>query len=225
MSTGNPELLLTLAQRLEDVEREYRRLRRLTVWLLVSLATLLGLGAAFVLVSTRHGMPGTVGNVVSARRFVLRGEDGKIRGIWGTNDDGSVRLVLQDDEERQRTKLDLLTDGAAGFTFADSAGRPRAVFAFLPDQTASLVFADASGKSRSVLGVSAGGSATLVFADQSGATRAGLGVDQRGAGTFTLIDRSGQDATQPEPVGQESSPDTAEATPSEGTPQTRPRNR
>ena len=199
MSVQNPELLLTLAQRLEDVEREYRRLRRLSIWLLATLATLLGLGAAFLLVSARHGMPGTVGDVVSARRFVLRGEDGSVRGIWGTHEDGSVRFVLQDDQERQRTKLDLLSDGASGFTFADSAGHPRAVFAFLPDQTVSLVFADAAGKSRSVLGVSAAGSATLVFADQDGATRAGLGVDQRGTGTFTLMDRGGSDLVQPEP--------------------------
>jgi hypothetical protein len=207
MSIANPELLLTLAQRLEDVEREYRRQRRLSIWLLTILAILLGLGVAFVLVSARHGMPGTVGDVVSARRFVLRGEDGKIRGIWGTNEDGSVRLVLQDDEEQQRTKLDLLTDGASGLTFADSAGHPRAVFAFLPDQTASLVFADASGRSRSVLGVAEGGSATLVFADKGGVTRAGLGVDQNGTGTFTLVDRGGQDLAQPEvepPVSQES---------------------
>jgi hypothetical protein len=211
MSIANPELLLTLAQRLEDVEREYRRQRRLSIWLLTILAILLGLGVAFVLVSARHGMPGTVGDVVSARRFVLRGEDGKIRGIWGTNEDGSVRLVLQDDEEQQRTKLDLLTDGASGLTFADSAGHPRAVFAFLPDQTASLVFADASGRSRSVLGVAEGGSATLVFADKGGVTRAGLGVDQNGTGTFTLVDRGGQDLAQPEvepPVSQES-PDSA----------------
>ena len=211
MSVANPELLLTLAQRLEDVEREYRRQRRLSIWLLTILAILLGLGVAFVLVSARHGMPGTVGDVVSARRFVLRGEDGKIRGIWGTNEDGSVRLVLQDDEEQQRTKLDLLTDGASGLTFADSAGHPRAVFAFLPDQTASLVFADGSGRSRSVLGVAEGGSATLVFADKGGVTRAGLGVDQNGTGTFTLVDRGGQDLAQPEvePPGSQESPDSA----------------
>lgn len=213
MSTSQPELLLTLAERLDTVEREYRRLRRLALTLLVTVALLLGLGVALVAVSMRHGAPGSVAEVVAARRFVLRGVDGKIRGVWGTHEDGSVRLVLQDGQERQRTKMDLLGDGASGFSFADSAGNPRAVFAFLPDQTASLVFADEAGKTRSVLGVSAGGSATLVFADQSGATRAGLGVDQRGTGTFTLVDRVGRDLMQSEderePV--QAAPDTAAA--------------
>ena len=192
-------------ERIEELEREYRRLRRFTMSLLIGVAVLLGLAVAFVAVSARHGMPGTVAEVVAARQFVLRGEDGAIRGIWGTQEDGSLRLVLQDGEGRARTKLDLMADGASGLTFADSMGHPRAVFAFLPDQTASLVMADEAGKTRSVLGISAEGDATILFADRNGATRAGLGVDGRGAGTFTLIDRGGRDVTQPEsePVQEE----------------------
>jgi hypothetical protein len=196
----SPEVVLGLAERLEGVEREYRRLKRLTMWLMVVVAILLGLAVSLVVVSSKYGTPGSVAEMVASRQFVLRGEDGTIRGVWGTTDSGAVRLVLQDAQGRQRTKLDLLNDGTSGLAFADSTGHPRAVFAFLPsDETASLVFADGGGKTRSVLGVSAGGSATLVFADRGGITRAGLGVDQRGEGTFTLVDRSGRDAAQPEP--------------------------
>lgn len=186
-------------ERIEELEREYRRLRRFTVSLLIGVAVLLGLAVAFVAVSARHGVPGTVADVVAARQFVLRGEDGTIRGVWGTQEDGTLRFLLQDGAGRARAKLDLLADGASGLTFADSTGKPRAVFAFLPDQTASLVLADEAGKTRSVLGISAEGDATILFADRNGATRAGLGVDARGAGSFTLIDRGGRDVMQPEP--------------------------
>ena len=198
-------------QRIEELEREYRRLRRFTTTLLIGVAILLGLAVAFAVVSARHGMPGTVSGVITARQYVLRGEDGTIRGVWGTQEDGSLRFVLQDQSGRARTKLDLLADGASGLSFSDSAGRPRAVFAFLPDETASLVLADVTGKTRSVLGISADGEATILFADRNGATRAGLGVDGRGAGTFTLVDRGGQDVTQPEPEPVQEEPDTAAA--------------
>ncbi|MGH7525159.1 MAG: hypothetical protein ACREMX_00485, partial [Gemmatimonadales bacterium] len=141
-----------LANRLDHVEREYRRLRRFTIFLLVGGGVLLGLAVAMVAVSARYGMPGTVAEVVAARQFMLRGEDGAIRGLWGTEDDGTLRLVLQDPTERPRVKLNLLNDGASGLTFSDSVGRPRVVFAFLPDQSSSLVFADEGGKTRMVLG-------------------------------------------------------------------------
>lgn len=186
-------------ERIEELEREYRRLKRLTTSLLVGVGVLLGLGAAFVAVSARHGMPGTVADVVAAHSFVLRGQDGTIRGVWGTQEDGSLRFVFQDGAGRPRTKLDLLADGASGLSFSDTTGHPRAVFAFLPDESASLVLADQAGKTRTVLGISPDGDATILFADRNGATRAGLGVDGRGAGTFTLIDRGGRDVMQPEP--------------------------
>ena len=197
--------------RIEELEREYRRLKRFTTTLLIAVAVLLGLAVAFVAVSARHGVPGTVADVVAAKQFVLRGEDGTIRGVWGSQEDGSLRFILQDGAGRARTKLDLLADGASGLTFADSTGHPRAVFAFLPDQTASLVLADEAGKTRSVLGISAEGDATILFADRNGATRAGLGVDGRGAGTFTLIDRGGRDVMAPEPEPVQEAPDTQAA--------------
>ena len=196
-------------ERLEELEREYRRLRRLSTFLLIGVGILLGLGAAFVAVSIRQGVPGTVADVVAAHSFVLRGDDGAIRGVWGTQEDGSLRLVFQDGAGRARTKLDLLADGASGLSFSDSAGHPRAVFAFLPDQSASLVLADAGGKTRTVLGISPDGEASILFADRNGSTKSGLGVDGRGTGTFTLVDRTGRDLAQPEvePVVEE--PDSA----------------
>lgn len=186
----------TLLTRLDELEREYRRLRRFTLSLLVGTAVLLGLAVALVMMSSKYGLPGTVADVVAARQFVLRGPEGLIRGVWGTENDGTLRLVLQDRGGRPRVKLNLLNDGSSGLTFSDSAGRPRAAFALLPDQSSSIVLADEGGRTRTVLGISARGGATLVFADRAGATRAGLGVDANGSGTFMLTDRTGR-ALQP----------------------------
>jgi hypothetical protein len=191
-----------LSHRLDALEREHRRLRRFNNFLLLGVAVLLGLAVAFAVISSRYGMPGTVGDLVSARQYVLRGRDGAVRGLWGTEKDGAVRLVLQDGKARPRVKLNLLADGSSGLSYADSVGHLLAVFALLPDHSGSLVFADGSGTTRLVLGVSPDGAANVVFADRTGATRAGLGVDGKGGGSLTLVDRQGRDlagteATEP----------------------------
>lgn len=198
-----------LASRLEQVEREYRRLRRFNMILFVGAAVFLGLVVALLVVSSRYGVPGTVADIIAAQQFVLRGPDGTVRGVWGTDKDGALRLVLQDSQGRPRTKLNLLSDGSSGLTFSDSGGHPRAVFAFLPNQSSSIVLADPNGHTRVVLGVNEEGGATVVFADRAGATRAGLGVDRNGSGSFTLTDRTGRDVAEHEP--QPSSDDTAES--------------
>lgn len=184
---ARPEVMFL--NRLEALERDYRRLQRSANLSYIGIAVLLGLVVALVWVAGRHGMPGSVADQVAAHQFVLRDKTGAIRGAWGLGDDAAVRLTLQDAGGRPRVKVSLLQDGTAGLSFSDSIGHPRAVFALLPDQTGSVAFADEAGKTRSVLGISADGAANIVFADRSGSTRAGLGVDARGQSTFTLADR------------------------------------
>jgi hypothetical protein len=177
-----------IAHRLDEIERDNRRLRRYTTTMLVVVAMVLGLGAALIWYSVRSGLPGSP-LTVSARQFVLRDNRGTVRGAWGIGDDGALRLVMSDDEGRQRVRISLLKDGSAGLSFADSADRKLAVFGLLPDYTTNLALTDPAGIPRAVLGVSPNGSSNLVFADRAGVTRAGLGVDTRGLGTFTLIEQ------------------------------------
>jgi hypothetical protein len=179
-----------IVHRLDELERDNRRLRRYTTTMLVVTAMVLGLGAALIWYSVRSGLPGSPLSV-SARQFVLRDASGTIRGAWGLDDDGAVRFVLSDASGRQRVRLSLLQDGSAGLSFADSADRKLAVLGLLPDATTNLALTDPAGIPRAVLGVSPNGSSNLVFADRSGSTRAGLGVDSRGLGTFTLEEREG----------------------------------
>jgi hypothetical protein len=199
--------------RIETVERENRRLRRLWVSSLLSIAVLLGLATALVIVSARHGLPGTVADVIESRQFLLRDADGMVRGAWGTLPDGTMRLSLQAPGSKAGVTLTALKSGASGLTFSDSSGRSRGVFGILPDETLSLTFGDRTGMIRSSLGLNPEGSATLVFADRTGAMRAGMGVDSRGAGTFTVVDRPGARTAEPEPEADDSAVADSEAAP------------
>ncbi len=175
-----------LQARLDEVEESNRRLRRQGIILLVATSVLLGLAAALVVTAARHGMPGFVPDLVEGREFVLRDKDGRVRGAWGSDDEGSIRFVLQDPANATSIKLNLLSDGSAGLTFSDSAGSPRLIAALLPDQTASLVFADRRGVTRTVMSFSPSGASSLLFADQGGNPRTAMGVDSRGRALFTV---------------------------------------
>lgn len=181
-------------QRIAAVEADNRRLRRLSFVLITITAVLAGLAVALMFVASRYGLPGSTAEIVAARQFVMRGADGKVRGLWGTDEKGAVRLVLQDEGGQPRMRLSLLDDGAAGFALIDSAGHNRAVFAMLPDQSISLALADATGKTRSVLGLARDGSSSLIFTDRNGVPRTTMAVDARGIGTISASDR-GQGAS------------------------------
>jgi hypothetical protein len=178
-----------IAHRLDELERDNRRLRRYTTMMFVVTAMVLGLGAALIWYSVRSGLPGSP-TTVSASQFVLRDAQGNVRGAWGLDKEGSVRFALSDAGERQRVRLSLLQDGSAGLSFSDSADRKLAVLGLLPDHTTNLALTDPAGIPRAVLGVASDGSSNLVFADREGAARAGLGVDSRGLGTFNVADGS-----------------------------------
>ena len=216
---GHTRFEAALAHRMEQVEYDNRRLRRLTTIMGVGLAIVLGLLAAVLAFSARYGLPGSTASEVAAKQFTLRDAGGRVRGIWGTSDSGRVSLVLQDGAGKQRVKLNLLPDGSTGLAFADSAGHSRAVFALMPDESAQLVFGDQLGTSRSVLGVAPDGSGTLVFADKRGNTRASVGVDSRGLGQLTVLDRTGQQAAQAEEPEEAQPADTQTVSTGAATPQ------
>ena len=169
-----------MAQRLDALEEANRKLKRQGTLLVVITAVLLGIGVALVVTAARRGMPGFVPASVESREFILRDKDGRVRGVWGSDDQGAIRLVLQDHASRSSIKLNLLDDGSSGLTFSDSAGTARMVLAVLPDQTVNAVLIDNRGVARTILGLNPNGGSTLAFADGGGTMRSGIGVDSRG---------------------------------------------
>ena len=186
-----------LTQRIDHLEQENRKLKRQGMMVLVITAILLGIGVALVVTAARHGMPGFVPDVVEAKEFMMRDGDGRVRGRWGTDENGAIQFVLQNHESATSIKLNLLDDGSSGLTFTDSVGTPRLVVAVLPDHTVNLVLGDQRGVARTVLGLNPNGSTSLVFADQGGTTRAGIGVDSRGRSMLSVGPEPATPAEEP----------------------------
>lgn len=169
-----------LVRRLEAAERLVARLRRMVTYVLVGVAVLLGLTAAVIYISARHGMPGMVASVIESREFLLRDRAGRVRGAWGTDEDGAIQFVLQGDTTKASIKLSLLADGAAGITLSDLGGKPRLVAGLLPGDNVSVVLADSVGMTRAVFGLNVDGSSSIVFADRHGVTRTAVGAGAAG---------------------------------------------
>jgi len=183
-------------QRIDALEEANRKLKRQGMLLVVITAVLLGVGLALVVTAARRGMPGLVPDVVESHEFVLRDKEGRVRGVWGSDDQGAIRLVLQDHRSRSSIKLNLLDDGSSGLTFSDSAGTARMVLAVLPDQTVNMVLGDSRGVARTVLGLNPNGGSTLAFADAGGSTRSGIGVDSRGRAMLSIANAG--ESTEPD---------------------------
>lgn len=202
-----------LGRRMEMVERENQRLRRLNQYSLAGCALALGLSAA-VLVVAGTGRSAVQAQTVEAERFVLRSPAGDARGEWRMGEGGASELVLRGGNGKTQVKLGILADGSSGLSLADAGGSSRAALGLLPDQTTSLVFADRTGRTRAVLGYSPDGAMTLVFADRAGVTRAGLGVDATGRANLTLTEDQAAPEPEPEvvaPAGEEAAdPEAAE---------------
>src|SRR5437879_6012790 len=111
MKNEVPELQ-DLAQRVERLERENRRLKR---------AGLVALALAAVLVLTGRARSS---RVMEANRFVLRDTSGRVRAELKTEEDLSPRLVLLDSHGASRAWLDLSKKGEPTLRFWDAMGKP-----------------------------------------------------------------------------------------------------
>ena len=177
------ELGVDLLGRMDELQSENRRLRRLGTMVLGAGAILL-LGAAVLTIVAMRQISAAA--TVHARGFVLEDAAGQIRGAWGLTREGGVQLVLADAQGKPRVRVSALEDGSPGLALVDANGHSRAALGLLSDGTITLVFADPEGHSRAVLGLTASGASSLALADGQGVTRAGLGVAPNGKPTVTV---------------------------------------
>lgn len=147
----------TLARRLDRLEREHRRWKRVGSLFLVALAAVVLMGQA-----------SPAGRVVEAERFVLRDGSGKVRATLATLDDNRVALFLYDQDERPRAGLGLRADGGVGLTLYDRAGRPRTALSPLADGGVGLHLYDQRGERRAGLALKPDGTPSLEFLDEDG---------------------------------------------------------
>ncbi len=115
--------LKELPDRIAKLENQNRRLRQLGVMALIVALLLLTTGQ----VPSRKS--------VEANEFILKDVNGNVRARLSVDMPGSSKLVLYDEEGKQRIKLDGGI-GMPGLTVYDFAGRARAEFLLVLDATA-----------------------------------------------------------------------------------------
>jgi hypothetical protein len=207
--------------RLDRLERESRRWRRVALGSWLAIAALLLLGQSPPQVSR----PASPARTVEAERFVLRDARGHAGATLGWEADDTPRLTLHDPAGQPRTLLtvgaggapglSLLDadgktvraalvvgpDGAPGFALFDPAGKPRLAAALFHARAGptsgsqpapAIVAYDAAGVARLTFGLRGADIAGLDLADGRGAARAFLRVQADGAPDFALRDAQGR---------------------------------
>jgi len=138
----------TLADRLDRLEWENRRLKLAAAVIMIAIATVLLMGQA---------TPSKVVEVVEAQRFILRDSKGINRGGLQVMDDGRPILHLADENGLTRAELVVLSNNTPALYFYDyEKGR------------------DVGRKHLAWLGVSKHGSVTLALIDRERQSQAQL---------------------------------------------------
>jgi hypothetical protein len=131
-----------LTVRLDRLERESRRWRRVALGSWLGIAALLLLGQS----PSRGANPA---RTVEAERFVLRDSRGHAGATLGWEADDTPRLALHDPGGQPRVVLTVGAGGAPGLTLLDSDGATvRAAFVVGPDGAPGFALFDPAGKPR-----------------------------------------------------------------------------
>jgi hypothetical protein len=134
-----------VSARLDRLERESRRWRRVALGSWLAIAALLLLGQS----PTRASRPTSPARTVEAERFVLRDPRGRTGATLGWEGDDTPRLTLHDPSGQPRAVLAVGAGGAPGLTLFDTDGTTvRAALVVGPDGAPGLALFDPAGKPR-----------------------------------------------------------------------------
>ncbi|MFQ5881799.1 MAG: hypothetical protein ACE5I9_04930 [Candidatus Methylomirabilales bacterium] len=126
-----------LVRRLDRVERENRRWKRVGTFVLAAIAAVALTGQA---------TPRNVAKEVEAEKFLLRDTSGKTRAVLAMGADESVGLSLSDKDGTARIWLSLGAGGSPVLALFDKTARPRATVRVWPDGLPHLALTDKDGK-------------------------------------------------------------------------------
>jgi hypothetical protein len=146
---------LTLARRVERLERAQRRWRRL------AMASALGLAAVGVM--GQKPAP----RIVEAERFILRDAAGRVRAELVVDGEQSVALRFKDPDSMPRLSIGT-ENGSAVVVLNEQGGRVRAGLVTLPHGAPALTFYDNNGRNRAELALSREGTPALSINDRDG---------------------------------------------------------
>jgi hypothetical protein len=154
----------SVTRRLDTLERESRRAKRVGLLLLVGAAAGLAMGQVRAPAET-----------IEARRIVVKDASGAARGVLSGTPEGAL-LELYDKDGVRRAVLGMAGDGSVILSLSAKAEKGSVWLSTSPYGWSSLQFADRSGTTRIATGLAADGSASVVMRGGDGAARAGLGV-------------------------------------------------
>jgi hypothetical protein len=138
---------MTTEQRLDALERELGRTKRVHRWLLAVIGVIVVAGFTALTVT---GQEKRVATELRARAFILEDANGKTAAVLGVFA-GAPALSLHGANGKTRAVLSLLTDGNPGLRLYDANGKMRAGLSLLADDTPALSLHDANGKERAWL--------------------------------------------------------------------------
>ncbi len=149
----------TLAQRLDRVERQNRRLKRWGALALAVIATVMLMGQA---------TGSKIAKVVEAEKFVLRNNSGTIRAMLSVRENHSLaNLAFFDEAGSIRIALGAGGDGPSSFFgFYDQGGKNRVSLLLNPDVGPILKFRDEKERDRAELRIKDG--ASMYFYNKDG---------------------------------------------------------
>lgn len=147
----------SLADRVDRLERQNRRLKHVGAAVAIGIATVVLMGQAR-----------TAAKVVEAERFIVRDAGGRTRATLGVAADGEAGLYFVDRDGKLRAALALKTDGGPNLTLLDRDEKPRVGLVVGADGTPVLGLFDRDKKLRATLSVAADGTPFLSFKDRDG---------------------------------------------------------
>lgn len=175
----NQAIINNVRQRLEGVERENRRLKRVGAATVATITAVILMGQV-----TSPKVPA----VVEAEQFVLRDGHGKARA-WLNMSDSSVNFALADKDEKTRTLLYVRDDGTHGLILATHDGQTRVEVKVGVSGVPTLSLVDNDGN-RIGMFVLSDGKPALGLVDRTERLRASLGLETDGRVRLMLADRN-----------------------------------
>jgi hypothetical protein len=143
---------MTTEERMEKMEAQLARTRRLVHCLMACIVLALGAWLILKNFGPETALARSRGEVLTANSFVLEDENGNKRAVLGYLKGEGTALSLLDDDGMTRVTLSMSGNEQGALTFFDKDGEHRAVLQEDKEDGPSLGLWDEDGKRRATLG-------------------------------------------------------------------------
>ena len=133
----NEPVIEQTLRRLERLERENRRIKRIGVCALFGAVVLIVMGQA---------RPSNVAKVIEAERFVVRGAAGSVSAVLGVNPDGNMGLEIRDKSGKAGVALGMGSSGNPALRLDGQDGKTGIALGVRSDNTPAMELYNKEGK-------------------------------------------------------------------------------